>query len=77
MSKDLRVMNHLEMMRASTNSKKNPLNLEIHPPFSLLATDNIFSPTGQFADIDLSQYNSPSFAAGHHLHTNYQSKGGH
>lgn len=37
------------------------------PPISILEADNLFSPTAQFQDFDLSQYNSPSFAAGTHI----------
>lgn len=70
LSKELPNIQSLDMIRSShhnnnSNSLRNPTNLEILPPF--MTSDNIFSPTGQFADIDLSQYNSPSFAAGHHL----------
>lgn len=48
--------------------------LEIIPPSTLAANENLFSPTyALYPEFDLSQYNSPSFAAGNHIQSNYHS----
>lgn len=58
--------------KSTGESSQKPL--EIIPPTDLSTTENMFSPTyALYPEFDLSQYNSPSFAAGNHIQSNYHS----
>eukprot|EP00347_Sterkiella_histriomuscorum_P008793 403343729 len=64
-------MRHSEIKDISSNRQSLQSQHQPTPLISIMDADNLFGPTAnQYPDFDLSQYNSPSFAAGTHIGNN-------